>query len=53
MKIIKKYFSVFSTKRQEAVIVCIKLKLSLTEENIEKVKEIIKRRSFWELSHLK
>lgn len=53
MSWIKKIYTVFSTRRDQAMMVCLELNLSLTEENISKVEEIIKKRNFEELDDLK
>jgi len=53
MRFMKKFFKVFSTRRDEAMIVCLDLNLSLTDENIKKVEEIIRKRNFGELGNLK
>lgn len=53
MRWIKNFFNVFSTRKDQAMMVCLELNLSLTDENIKKVEEIIKKRNFDKLDDLK
>jgi hypothetical protein len=52
-RLIENFIKTLSIRREEAVIICLELNLSLTDENIKKVEEIIKKRNFGELSSLK
>ena len=47
------FLKTLSVSRDQAMMICLELNLSLTEENISKVEEIIRKRNFDKLDDLK
>ncbi|MFY7758530.1 MAG: hypothetical protein ACOVP9_09035 [Flavobacterium stagni] len=41
---IKNFLKLFSTKREEAILTCLKNDITLTDENIREVESILKQR---------
>lgn len=41
---IKNFLKLFSSRREEAIIICLKNDISLTDENIHEVEQILKQK---------